>query len=151
MARTPVFNAAVLVVASLLGACHNQGEPSNGKVEQAIEIGRQQSQQQAASDPAQQPHPSDPNPLRRKLGDLQIRELFFGPSQTQGDWIAYLPCSQLYAGMTVAAANRIYLKRCLALQQYLLARAGAGGFHDVEVRDVMDPHISGADTSEPRP
>ena len=70
--------------------------------------------------------------------------MFFGPAQTQGDWIAYLPCSQSYFGLPVAEANRIYLKRCGALERYLLDRARRGGFPEATTRDVMDTRISGA-------
>ncbi len=103
------------------------------------------------NDPARQPHPGDPNPLRRKLGDLQIRELFFGATQTQGDWIAYLPCSQDKFGLPVAGPNRIYLKRCAALERYLLDKAHGAGFADATARDVLDPRISHASNQGPRP
>jgi hypothetical protein len=139
MARTPLFIAAILLV-----ACGRGNDSSHDPIQQAIATAQRQSARQVAADPARQPHPSDGNPLRRKLGDLQIKELFFGPSQTQGDWIAYLPCSQNYAGMQVATANRIYLKRCPALQQYLLNRAHAAGYGEAAMKDVMDPRISGA-------
>lgn len=139
MARTPLLLTALLLV-----ACGRGSHAPRDKLRQALDAARQQSQQQAAADPARRPHPGDANPLRRKLDDLQIKQLFFGPSQTQGDWIAYLPCSQHDAGLPVAAANRIYLKRCPALQQYLLQRARAAGYADVTAKDVMDPRISGA-------
>jgi hypothetical protein len=148
MARMPGFIIAVAATA-LLGCGHN--DHSADPLRQAMDAARQQSEQQAATDPARQPHLDDPNPLRRKLGDGQIRELFFGVTQTQGDWIAYLPCSQQYAGMPVAQPNLLYLKRCPALQQYLLARAHAAGFADATVANVMDARISGAASSEPRP
>jgi hypothetical protein len=109
MARTPGFIIA-MTAAALLGCGHS--DHSADQLKQAMDVARQQSEQQAVGDPARQAHPDDPNPLRRKLGDLQIRELFFGATQTQGDWIAYLPCSQQYAGMVVAQPNRLYLKRC---------------------------------------
>ena len=139
MARTPLFLLGAS--AMLLAAC---GHGSQDKLAHAIDAGRQQSEQQAAADPAQRPHPDDSNLLRRKLSDTQIWQLFFGPTQTQGDWIAYLPCTQSEAGLPVAPYNRIYLKRCPALQQYLLARARSAGFFDATARDVMDPRISGA-------
>ena len=138
----------LLFVAALLAGC-SQHETAQDKIKQAMNAADRQSQQQAAADPKQQAHPDDANPLRRKLGDLQVRELFFGPSQTQGDWVAFLPCSQSYAGMPVAAANRIYLKRCPALQQYLLSRAQSAGFADATVKDVMDARISGAAVATP--
>jgi hypothetical protein len=144
MARTPLF---VLITCLVTGCGHS--DASQDKNKQAMNAAERQSQQQAAADPARQPHPGNANPLRRKLGDLQIRELFFGKSQTQGDWIAYLPCSQSYAGVPVAAANRIYLKRCPALQQFLLTRAHGAGFGDATVKDVMDVWISGAAVQTP--
>lgn len=144
MARTPLL----LVIVCLISGCDHRDAPQD-KIKQAINAAERQSQQQAATDPARQPHPNDANPLRRKLGDLQIRELFFGKSQTQGDWIAYLPCSQSYAGIPVAAANRIYLKRCPALQQFLLTRARGAGFGNATAKDVMDVWISGAGVHTP--
>jgi hypothetical protein len=149
MARTPLL-LALLLPATLLGGC-GQGNHSQDQFGQAVNAARQQSEQQAAADPARQPHPDDPNPLRRKLGDLQIRELFFGATQTQGDWIAYLPCSQDYFGLPVAGPNRIYLKRCPALEQYLLTKAHGAGFADVGIRQVFDPRISGAAQPGPHP
>jgi hypothetical protein len=143
MAKTPL-----LFIAALLAAC-DQHETAQDKIKQAITAAERQSQQQAVADPARRAHPDDANPLRRRLGDLQIRELFFGASQTQGDWVAFLPCSQSCAGMPVAAANRIYLKRCPALQQYLLTRARGAGFADATVKDVMDARISGAAVATP--
>ncbi|MDB5986954.1 MAG: hypothetical protein JWR16_2007 [Nevskia sp.] len=149
MARMPRLLAVPLLAAMIAGCGH--GDTSQDKIAQAIDAGRRQSEQQAAADPARQPHPNDPNPLRRALGDLQIRELFFGPMQTQGDWIAYLPCSQQAAGMAVAPANRLYLKRCPTLQQTLLTRAHSAGFTDATAANVMDARISGAAKSEPEP
>ena len=149
MARTPRLLPLILLAVVLAGCGH--GGSSQDKLGQAMDAARQQSQQQAAADPARQPHPGDPNPLRRKLGDLQIRELFFGVTQTQGDWMAYLPCSQTYAGLPVAGPNRIYLKRCPALQQFLLDKAHGAGFADATAKDVLDPRISHAAQAEPRP
>jgi hypothetical protein len=134
MARTPL-PLALLLPAALLAGC-GQGNHSQDPLGQAVDAARQQSEQQAAADPARQPHPGDPNPLRRKLGDLQIKELFFGPTQTQGDWMAYLPCSQDYFGLPVAVPNRIYLKRCPALQQYLLGKAHSAGFAGASTREL---------------
>ena len=149
MARTPLLLALPLLSA-ILAAC-GHGNASQDKLAQAMDAARQQSEQQAAGDPARQPHPGDPNPLRRKLGDLQIRELFFGATQTQGDWIAYLPCSQDKFGLPVAGPNRIYLKRCAALERYLLDKAHGAGFADATARDVLDPKISHAANTGPRP
>jgi len=142
MARMPLY-PLLLVVALLVQGCQRSNS-SQDQLRQALAAGQQHADQQAAADPARQPHPDDANPLRRKLGDLQIRELFFGPTQTQGDWMAYLPCSQNYFGMPVAGPNRIYLKRCPALEQYLLGKAHGAGFGDATTRDVLDPRISGA-------
>lgn len=142
MARMPILRPLAATVL-MLSACHH-GDDAQDKLRQALDAGRQQAARQAAADPARQPHPGDANPLRRQLGDLQILELFFGPTQTQGDWIAYLPCSQAYFGMPVAGPNRIYLERCPALQQYLLDRAHRNGFPDATARDVLDTRISGA-------
>ncbi|MDZ4078502.1 MULTISPECIES: hypothetical protein [Hydrocarboniphaga] len=141
MARMP-FNVTVALAAMLVAACNRDAPPD--KLKQAYEAGEQQSQQQAATDPARQPHPGDRNPLRRKLGDLQIRELFFGPDQTQGDWVAWLPCSQAHAGLPVAEGHRAYLKRCDALRDELLERAQDAGFADATADDVLDPRLSGA-------
>lgn len=141
MARMP-FNVTVALAAMLVAACNRDAPPD--KLKQAYEAGQQQSQQQAATDPARQPHPGDRNPLRRKLGDLQIRELFFGPDQTQGDWVAWLPCSQAHAGLPVAEGHRAYLKRCDALRDELLERAQGAGFADATADDVLDPRLSGA-------
>lgn len=141
MARMPL-GVTVTLAAALVAAC-NRDAPQD-KLKEAYEAGKQQSQQQAAADPARQPHPDDRNPLRRKLGDLQIRELFFGPDQTQGDWMAWLPCSQDHAGLPVADGHRSYLKRCDALRDELLKRAHGAGFADATADDVLDPRLSGA-------
>ncbi|MFI4983271.1 MAG: hypothetical protein ACHQIO_23200 [Nevskiales bacterium] len=148
MARMPL-PLTLLLPAALLAGC-GQGHPQD-QLGKAVAAAWQQSEQQAAADPARRPHPDDPNPLRRKLGDLQIKELFFGPTQTQGDWMAYLPCSQDYFGQPVAGPNRIYLKRCPALEQYLLAKAKGAGFAEANTRDVLDPRISGAAQDGTRP
>lgn len=145
MARTP----RLLLVMLLAVAGCGRGSGSQGGIDQAVDAAKRQSERQAAADPARQPHPGDANPLRRRHGDLQIRELFFGPTQTQGDWIAYLPCLQSYFGLPVAQANRIYLKRCPALEQYLLDRAHKGGFPEATPRDVLDTRISGAQPRTP--
>lgn len=142
MARIP-FTAAIAITATIAVSSCNRNEPQD-KLKQAFDAGKQQSQQQAATDPARQPHPGDRNPLRRKLGDLQIRELFFGPDQTQGDWMAWLPCSQAHAGLPVSAADHVYLKRCDALRDYLLTRARSSGISDATADDVLDPRLSGA-------
>jgi hypothetical protein len=144
MARMPIL--MVFAAFAVVGCGH--GKAGNG-IDQAVDESRRQSEQQAGADPTRQPHSGDSNPLRRKLGDLQIRELFFGPTQTQGDWMAYLPCSQSYFGLPVAGPNRIYLKRCPALEQYLLDRAHRNGFPEATTRDVLDTRISGAQTSTP--
>ncbi|MDB5973312.1 MAG: hypothetical protein JWR07_72 [Nevskia sp.] len=149
MARMPLHLALPLLATMVAGCGH--GDASQDKLVQAMDAARQQSEQQATADPARQPHPDDPNPLRRKLGDLQIRELFFGVTQTQGDWIAYLPCSQDKFGLPVAGSNRIYLNRCTSLEQYLLDKAHGAGFADATVRDVLDPRISHAAHEGPRP
>lgn len=142
MARMPI-PAMLVAAAALLSGCHHEDDSAD-RLKHALEAAREQSAQQAAADPARQAHPGDSNPLRRQLGDLQIRELFFGPTQTQGDWMAYLPCSQSYFGMPVAGPNRVYLKRCPALEQYLLGKARNAGFADATLKDVLDPRISGA-------
>ena len=143
MARTPLL----ILLLSLVGCNHQDSSKAN--IQQAVEAAREQSQLQADSDPTRRPHPEDHNPLRRKLGDLQIKEMFFGPNQTQGDWMAYLPCSQDFAGQPVAPPNRIYLKRCPALHQYLLSRARTAGFADATANDVMDVRLSGAAAHRP--
>ena len=142
MARTPCFIAAVMAVTFAASAC-NREEPQDG-LKAAVDAGKQQSQRQAAADPVRQAHADDKNPLRRKLGDLQIRELLFGPDQTDGDWMAWMPCTQQQAGMPVNATNTIYLKRCGPLRNHLLARAHEAGFSTATGDDVMDPRISGA-------
>ncbi|MDE0853914.1 MAG: hypothetical protein OSA97_05785 [Nevskia sp.] len=137
------ISVMALVAVSLLAACQRHSS-SQDSLKQALDAAQAQSAQQATTDPARHAHPDDPNPLRRKLGDLEIRELFFGPTQTRGDWMAYLPCSQNYFGMPVAGPNRIYLKRCPALEQYLLGKARGAGFADAALKDVLDPRVSGA-------
>ncbi len=142
MARIP-FTAAIAITATIAVSACNRDEPQD-KLKQAFDAGKQQSQQQAATEPARQPHPGDRNPLRRKLGDLQIRELFFGPDQTQGDWMAWLPCSQAHAGLPVEPGHRAYLKHCDALRDELLSRARGAGVADASADDVLDPRLSGA-------
>lgn len=137
------LSAAVAIAAVLVASACNRDQPQDA-LKDAFEAGKERSQQQAAGDPARQPHPDDRNPLRRKLGDLQIRELFFGPDQTRGDWMAWLPCTQAHAGLPVEAGHRAYLKRCDALRDDLLARARGAGFADATADDVLDPRLSGA-------
>lgn len=142
MRRMSASFVFAVATACLALACGRE-EPQD-KLKAAFESGKRQSEQQAATDPARQPHPDDRNPLRRKLGDLAIRELFFGPEQTQGDWMAWLPCSQQHAGMPVAEGHRSYLKRCDALRDDLLSRARGAGFSDATADDVLDPQLTGA-------
>lgn len=139
----PFLSVAVAIAAAFGASACNRDQPQDA-LKDAFDAGKEQSQQQAAGDPARRPHPDDRNPLRRKLGDLQIRELFFGPDQTRGDWMAWLPCSQAHAGLPVEAGHRAYLKRCDALRAELLATARGAGFADATADDVLDPRLSGA-------
>ncbi|GAC1632192.1 MAG: hypothetical protein NVS9B10_26420 [Nevskia sp.] len=133
----------VLVAASLLAAC-DRNDTNREHVDSALAQSRDHAAARAASDPARRPHPDDPNPLRRKLGDLDIRELFFGPSQTRGDWRAWRPCSQQANGLKVAAADQVMLSRCAALRGDLLAKAKAAGVPEATAENVLDPQLSGA-------
>ncbi len=126
-----------------LAAC-DRDDSSRARVGAAIADGRDRADARAANDPARQPHPNDPNPLRRKFGDLDIRERFFGVSQTQGDWRAWRPCSQQANGLAVSAADRVFLSRCAALRDDLLAKAHAAGVPEAKTENVMDPQLSGA-------
>jgi hypothetical protein len=142
MTRLPL-TVSVAIAATLVASGCNRDQPQDA-LKDAFDAGKAHSQQQAAGDPARRPHPDDRNPLRRKLGDLQIRELFFGPDQTRGDWMAWLPCTQAHAGLPVEAGHRSYLKRCPALRDELLGRARDAGFADATADDVLDPRVSGA-------
>lgn len=140
MARMPCFIAAVMAATFAVTACNR--EAPQDALKAAVDAGKQQSERQAAADPVRQVHADDKNPLRRKLGDLQIRELFFGLDQTEGDWMAWMPCTQQQAGLPVNPVNRVYLKRCDALRTHLLERAHNAGFTSATGDDVMDPRIS---------
>ena len=76
--------------------------------------------------PAHQPHPGDPNPLRRALGDGPIYHKLFGKPATA----LYLGCVKQRSG-----------SQCGALQQDLLQRVRSAGFSDATIDDVLDPHI----------
>jgi len=78
------------------------------------------------NDPANQPHPNDPNPLRRALGDSPIYHKLFGRPATG----LYLACVKQRTG-----------SQCPALQQDLLQRVHVAGFTDATADDVFDPHI----------
>lgn len=133
----------ILVATGLLAAC-DRSDASRSRIDAVVAQDRDRAAARAASDPARRPHPDDPNPLRRKFGDLDIRELFFGRSQTQGDWRAWRPCSQQANGLAVAAADQVMLSRCAALRSDLLTKAKASGIPEATVENVMDPQLSGA-------
>ena len=133
----------VLVAVSLLAAC-DRSDASRSRIDAVVAQDRNRAAARATGDPARRLHPDDPNPLRRKLSDLDIRELFFGTSQTRGDWRAWRPCSQQANGMAVAAADQVLLSRCAALRSDLLAKARAAGVPEATAENVMDPQLSGA-------
>lgn len=133
----------VAVGVALLAAC-DRSDTSREQIDAVISEGRDRASTRVIKDPARQPHPDDANPLRRVFCDLEIRELFFGKSQTRGDWRAWRPCSQQANGIPVAAADQGMLTRCAALSADLLAKAHAAGVSDATAADVMDPQLSGA-------
>ena len=94
------------------------------------------------NDPANQAHPNDPNPLRRKLGDAPIKSKLFALT----DLRVYTACVKQHAGQKLDTAESSYVGKCPALQQTLIGRAQAAGFIGVSVDDVFDPqlvHLSG--------
>lgn len=131
--------AATLLAIALSGC--GKSEPRD-PLEAAMQAGKEA----AAKDAKKQAetHAGDSNPLRRKLSDLEIRQLFFGPEQMDGDWLAWLPCSQENAGMAVHPAAQVHLKHCEALKSDLLSKAHAAGFPEVTANDVLDPRLTRA-------
>ena len=90
------------------------------------------------NDPANQPHPNDPNPLRRALGDAPIIHNLFGVR----DLMSLATCAKLHAGIKLTAIESAnYLPHCPALEQDLLKRAHDAGFASVTANDVFDPHV----------
>lgn len=89
------------------------------------------------NDPANQPHPGDPNPLRRALGDSPIIHGLFG----KPDLRVFTACVKQHAGFKTEGYEAAYLGKCAALQQDLLRRAQAAGFTGVTADNVFDPHL----------
>lgn len=135
-----LFTLTYLLIAIAASGC-GPSEPRDPLLA-ALESGKAAEEKQQEKLAAT--HSDDPNPLRRKLSDLQIRELFFGPDQIDGDWMAWMPCSQAKAGLPVQASAKVYLSSCDALTTDLLAKARAEGFSDVSADDVLDPRLTGA-------
>ncbi|MDR3418842.1 MAG: hypothetical protein P4L83_21930 [Nevskia sp.] len=89
------------------------------------------------NDPANQPHPNDPNPLRRKLGDSPIIHGLFG----KPDLRVFTACVKQHAGLKVEGYESAYLGKCAVLQQELIGRAQAAGFSGASADAVLDPHL----------
>lgn len=89
------------------------------------------------NDPANQPHPGDPNPLRRALGDGPIIHGLFG----KPDLGEFTACVKQHAGLKTEGYESNYLGKCPALQQDLLRRAQAAGFTGVTADNVFDVHL----------
>jgi hypothetical protein len=89
------------------------------------------------NDPANRPHPSDPNPLRRALGDSPIIHGLFG----KPDLGEFTACVKQHAGLKTEGYESGYLAKCPGLQQDLLRRAQAAGFTGVTPDDVFDVHL----------
>jgi len=89
------------------------------------------------NDPANQPHPSDPNPLRRALGDGPIIHGLFG----KPDLGVFTACVKQHAGLKTEGYEAVYLGKCPALQQDLLRRTQAAGFSGITVDNVFDQHL----------
>ncbi|MDB5975034.1 MAG: hypothetical protein JWR07_1794 [Nevskia sp.] len=120
------FGAALLFSACAQGVAAGAG--AHGSVVPAAStLGRFQPREDGwQNDPANQPHPSDPNPLRRALGDSPIYHKLFGKPATA----TYLGCVKQRSG-----------SQCDALQQDLLQKVHAAGFTDATADDAFDPHI----------
>jgi hypothetical protein len=89
------------------------------------------------NDLANQPHPNDPNPLRRALGDSPIIHELFG----KPDLGEFTACVKQHAGIKAEDYEAAYLGKCLTLQQDLLHRAQAAGFSGITVDNVFDQHL----------
>lgn len=89
------------------------------------------------NDPANQPHPNDPNPLRRALGDSPIIHGLFG----KPDLRVFTACVKQHAGLKTEGYEATYLGKCPALQQDLLQRTQAAGFTGVTADNVFDLHL----------
>lgn len=138
MKGRPTLTAVLVTLA--FTAC-GKSEPRD-PLEAAMQAGKEAAAEQETKQA--KTHPGDSNPLRQKLSDLEIRELFFGPEQIEGDWMAWIPCSQAHSNLPVLPADKIYLKRCHALKTHLIAKARAAGFSNVNADHVLDPSLTGA-------
>lgn len=131
--------SATLLTIGVVGC--GSSEPSD-PLEAAMQAGKEAAAQEDKKQSAT--HPGDSNPLRRKLSDLEIRHLLFGPEQMDGNWMAWLPCSQVHAGMTVHPAAKVYLKDCDELERDLIAKARDAGFSTITTDHVLDPRLTRA-------
>jgi hypothetical protein len=132
----PVFRFGICVLAAGLAfsAC---GQSSAGIPSPAALAKFQPKEDGWQNDPANQPHPNDPNPLRRALGDSPIIHGLFG----KPDLRVFTACVKQHAGLKTEGYEAAYLAKCSALQQDLLGRAQAAGFTGVTADNVLDAHL----------
>jgi hypothetical protein len=125
---------SLLAAGIAFAAC---GQPSSN-IPSAASLARFQPKEDGwQNDPANQPHPSDPNPLRRALGDSPIIHGLFG----KPDLRVFTACVKQHAGLKTESYEAAYLGKCQALQQDLLRRTQAAGFSGVSADNVFDPHL----------
>jgi len=134
----PAVVSAVLTLSacgkSPIGAAGNHGSDTPS----ATALQRFQPQEDGwQNDPANQPHPNDPNPLRRALGDGPILNGLFGHPTLE----LYIVCVKQHAGKKLQHDDAAYLPRCTSLQQELLQKARSAGFSNATADDVFDAHL----------
>ncbi|WP_029921957.1 hypothetical protein [Nevskia soli] len=128
------FGACIVAVGVAFAAC---GQSSPGIPSPAALAKFQPREDGWQNDPANQPHPNDPNPLRRALGDGPIIHGLFG----KPDLGEFTACVKQHAGLKTEGYEASYLAKCPALQQDLLGRAQAAGFTGVTADNVFDQHL----------
>ena len=89
------------------------------------------------NDPANQPHPNDSNPLRRKLGDSPIVHGLFGKPDVR----MFEACVRQHNGLKPKSFDATYSTKCPTLQSDLLQRARSAGFGGITADNVLDPHF----------
>ena len=132
LCRSLLIAAAIVVSGCGQAASAGADEPT------AASLARFQPREDGwRNDPANQPHPNDPNPLRRKLGDSPLKQRLFELK----DLRVFTACVKQHAGVKLVSAESAYLSKCLALQQDLIRRAEAAGFKAVTPDNVFDAHL----------
>ncbi|MBL6748934.1 MAG: hypothetical protein ISP90_00345 [Nevskia sp.] len=139
-AKPLILCSSMLCCALAVGACGRGSASAQGAgIPSAASLQRFEPREDGwQNDPANQLHPTDPNPLRRALGDAPIIHNLFGVS----DLMSLRTCAKQHAGLKLSAIeSSVYAPRCPTLERDLVKRARDAGFTTVTANEVFDLHL----------